>query len=523
MTVGRPRSSAGAEERTQDSHGVDGSTHAMVRPTNAPPSPGAGQGPAPAHPSRARRTAVSVLIAVLVLATVGPLLYVTGTPDLDQTPTVPINHVVIVVMENRPFDNYFGVYCPAVGPNCPSTVNGIPPGTCVPYNTTNLSVGCIRPYNFSASQLSTKDQRHEWNATIDSINGGAMNGFYEAEHNGLLPFGHYNASTVPVYWDMAQEFGLADNFFSSALTYSLPNHWYLLAGQAPPETINISVLMKGSFEAKHDYLNAANRTKTVEDLLNNSPGTSWKYYDWALPSYQTAINGGVGTGGYSAYSYWNPLAAKYESYTQWYVNHFVSRSQFFNDTSAGQLPDISYVIPNASFSDHPPANVSLGQSYVASVVDAIEASPDWRSTAIFVTWDDYGGFYDHVAPPSIDPLGLSFRVPILVISPYTPAGLVDHSLGYFESLLRFVEWRFDLGCLTPRDCHAPLPLGLFDFSMPPRAPVFFPTSPANATYPYVPPPSGAIGLPLTGAFTLINPDAWNTAPPNPNLPDNATD
>ncbi|HEV8049572.1 MAG TPA: alkaline phosphatase family protein, partial [Thermoplasmata archaeon] len=279
----------------------------------------------------------------------------------------------------------------------------------------------------------------------------------------------------------------------------------------------------GGFAAKHAYLNAANRTKTVEDLLNNSPQTTWKYYDWALPSYQTAINAGVGVGGDSAYAYWNPLAAKYESYTQWYVNHFVARSQFFNDTSAGQLPDISYVIPNADFSDHPPANVSAGESYVASVVDAVEASPDWSSTAIFVTWDDFGGFYDHVAPPSIDPLGLSFRVPLIVISPYTPAGLVDHSLDYFESLLHFVEWRFHLGCITHRDCNAPLPLGLFDFSQPPRAPVFFPTSPTNASYPYVTPPSGEVGLPLTGAYTEIDPVEWNTGPPNPNVPYDSLD
>ena len=181
------------------------------------------------------------------------------------------------------------------------------------------------------------------------------------------------------------------------------------------------------------------------------------------------------------------------------------------------------MIPGPRFSDHPSANLSAGESYVASVVDAVARSPEWYSTAIFVSWDDYGGFYDHVAPPSVDALGLSFRVPLLVISPYTPAGLIVHSLGYFESLLHFVEWRFGLGCLTARDCQAPLPLDYFNFQSPPRAPYLFPTDPGLASYPIVDP--GATTLTNASYATAgpgcspycIEPQRWDTGPPPPTL------
>lgn len=461
------------------------------------------------------RTAVAIVL-ILLLASAAPLIYLEARSN-GGSPSIPIQHIVVVVMENHAFDNLFGTYCPSVGPNCPDAVNGIPPGTCVPYSPSNVSAGCIAPFPLAATGIKTPDPPHEWNSSIASIDGGKMDGFYAAEHVGTVPFGYYDGNTIPVYWDMAQEYAIGDDFFSSALSYSLPNHWYLLAGQAPPEAINLSSLAGATLQQRHSYLNAANQTKTVEDLLNASPSTSWKYYDWALPSYQVAINGGAQTETPSAYNYWNPLASKAESYTQWYVNHFVPRSDFFNDTSTGQLPSISWVIPGDTFSDHPPSNLSLGEEYVASVVDAVESSPDWASTAIFVTWDDYGGFYDHVPPPHVDPLGLSFRVPVLVISPYTPAGRVVSSEGYFESILHFIEWRFHLGCITNRDCGAPLPLDYFDFQMGPRAPILFPTDPVGASYPFVPPPAGTTGFLVGGSSDVIDPNEWDSGPPSPNL------
>lgn len=475
-----------------------------------------------------RRWTLPILVALLVTSAIlGPFALESYLTNSGPTAPIPIQHIVIVMMENHAFDNYFGTYCPTIGPYCTAPVNGIPPGTCIPKDPNNRSGVCVAPYPFTAQKLTTPDIPHDWNATIKSINGGAMNGFYAAERHGAEPLGYYNGSTLPVYWDMAEQYGLGDTFFSSALSYSLPNHWYLMAGQAPRNSVNISTL--GTKGEKHAYLNESNATRTVQDLLNNSPSVSWKYYDWSLSSYATAINeprGGAAPG--SAYSYWNPLAARYESYTSWYVHHFVPRSDFFNDTQSGQLPDISWVIPDTGFSDHPPSNLTQGEAYVASVVDAVESSTAWNSTAVFLTWDDYGGFYDHFAPPRIDPLGLSFRVPLIVISPYTPQGLVVHSLASFDSLLHLVEWRFNLGCLTPRDCNASLPLDYFDFGQHPRAKILFPTDPAAARYPM--PLGGFVGGPLTWSNArvdcgpnCIDPLAWNSGAPPSSLPYDAVD
>ncbi|MCI4355526.1 MAG: hypothetical protein L3K18_00060 [Thermoplasmata archaeon] len=451
----------------------------------------------------------AILVVLVVVAITIPVVYVASLPPAASPGGIPIKHIVVLVMENHPYDNLFGTYCLYVGPHCPTAADGIPGATCVPYYPNNTTAGCIAPYPFTKSQLETGNPPHEWNASTQSLDNGRMDGFYAAEESGVLPFGYYDRSTVPVYWDLAQEYGLGDHTFSSALSYSLPNHWYLLAGKAPPTSENVTVLLRG-WEAKHLYLNQSNATRTVQDLLNNSPSTTWKYYDKSLGSYEVAISYQYPEG---AYSYWNPLAARAESYTSWYSSHFTQRSQFFNDSANGTLPDVSWIIPNATFSDHPPANLSDGQGFVASVVNSVEASPEWSSTAIFVTWDDYGGFYDHVAPPRIDSLGLSFRVPLLVISPYTPAGTVVHSELYFESLLHFIEWRFNLGCLTVRDCNAPLPLAFFDFNQAPRAPMFFPTSPLFASYPFSPYPPGLASPGILGnPAYAVNPARWYSGP-----------
>jgi phospholipase C len=467
--------------------------------------------------------ATALIIALIVVFSTtgfvvrpgGPFGFLPPTPD-----QVPIRHVVILMMENHAFDNLFGAYCPAAGPYCPTAVNGIPAGTCVPVDPVNASAGCVRPYPYTSSQLVTVSPPHEWNATVGSINGGAMNGFYAAEKSGTLPFGYYNGSTLPTYYDLAQQYALGESFYSSALSYSLPNHWYLLAGAAPPASVNTTTLE--SANGRHAYLDEANQTPTVQDLLNASPSVSWKYYESALSSYGVAIDGRVGVAPGSAFDYWGPMAARHESYTGGYTSHFVPRVQLFTDAAAGQLPNVSWVIPGFTFSDHPSANLSAGEAFVASVVNAVESSPEWSSTALFLAWDDFGGFYDHVPPPSIDPLGLSFRVPMIVISPYTPAGRVVNDLGYFESTLHFIEWKFGLGCLTPRDCHAPLPLSYFDFQQAPRPPILFPTDPLNASYPMGSTATSAELLQefLAGSCSVycIDPSRWDSGPP----PANAT-
>jgi phospholipase C len=403
--------------------------------------------------------------------------------------THSIDHIVVLMMENHAFDNYFGAYCPAVGANCPVAVQGFPSGLCVPLYPANASSPCVKPFPFTAANDSIHAPLPHDNASShEAWDNGSMDGFYLAEHSGLTPFGYYNGTTIPLYWDIAQEFGLSDDFFSSTLSYSAPNHWYLLAGQAPAASFSTSL---GSA-----YLHEANNTTSAEDLLLHHRSVSWNYYDYALPSWQQAksTTGSMSPG---AFNYWNPQAAKYESYSRTLAPHFVPNTQFFSDAAAGKLPDLSWVIPFFKESDHPPGNVTVAQSWVASVVDAVEQSPEWNSTALFISWDDYGGFYDGAPPPTVDGIPLSFRVPLLVVSPYTSAGMVSHSQGYFESLLHYMETQFGLGCITSRDCNAPLPTAFFNLSASPRAPVLFPTNPADWSYPYVAPtdPTAATQVP----------------------------
>jgi phospholipase C len=429
--------------------------------------------------TRAEQVAIATgIVAVLAVSGIGYEVVVLH-PAGGSTFAPEIDHVVFILMENRAYDQYFAGYCLVLGAFCNDTGNGIPAGTREPQ--LNVTGGYVVPYNYTAKNLTIRDQAHVYNSTVDSINGGRMDGFYSAEKTGLDPFGHFNGSTLPVYWDLAQEYGIGDDFFSSALSYSLPNHWYALAGQAPATFFDNAA--HATMQEKHAYLNESNGTETIQDLLNVSTLT-WKYYDWALDPYQEAINGALGENEVgSAYAFWNPLAARAESYNQYFVDHFSNRTNFFSDVADGNLPQISWVIPQANFSDHPPANVTVGEDFVATVVDTVEMSRYWPSTAIFLAWDDYGGFYDHVAPPRIDPLGLSIRVPFLVISPYTQAGTVIDTLGYFESTLAFMEHRWNLGCIGFRDCSAPDLLNYFDFNMAPRPPIFFDPNWLNDSYP----------------------------------------
>ncbi len=427
-------------------------------------------------------TLLFAFFAMLVLVVSGAGVYAITVPPpmASSAPFAPeIDHVVIIMMENHAYDNYFAGYCLTLSAFCNDTAHGIPAGTEEPM--LNVTGGFVIPFNYTDKNLTTPNLGHNYVSTIGSLDNGSENGYYTAEGGSMETFGHYNGTTIPVYWDMAQEFEIGDNFFSSALSYSLPNHWYLIAGQAPPEIIKSNPQTTETTAQRHIYLNQANKTKTVEDLLNNS-NVTFRYYDSVLPTYKQAIATKYG----AAYQLWNPMAAKAESYSQYFDYHYVDRDQIFTDLKTENLPDISYVIPQMNYSDHPPANITLGEAFVANVVDAVEFSPYWDHTAIFLMWDDYGGFYDHVAPPKLDPLGLSSRVPFIVISPYTYRGTVDHNLGYFEATLSFIEhrWGFTKECLTKRDCNAPDLASYFNFNMKPRAPVFFDPNWLNDTYPY---------------------------------------
>ncbi|MFI5417633.1 MAG: alkaline phosphatase family protein [Candidatus Lutacidiplasmatales archaeon] len=435
-------------------------------------------------------TGIGIAILVLVVPTTGVLAVHAGSiPASHKAFTQQqlfnrhIKHIVIIMMENHGYDNYFGVYCQQVGKYCPNTTAGIPSGTCVPLypNVTNST--CAVPYNYTRANMTiTSPMMHGEVPSISAWNNGSMNNFYLAEHSGLDPFGHYNGSTAPLYWDLAQEYALGDHFFSSSLSYSLANHWFIIAGTAPPESVNSTLIKTAD---KKVYLRQANNTTSAEDLLLGRSGVTWRYYDYGLSSWTAAQAAQIGIGipSRGAYNYWNPQAAKYESYTPKLDYHFVPNTRFFADALNGTLPNISWVMPYARDSDHPPENVTRAEAWVSTAIDSVEASPEWNTTAVFLSWDDYGGWWDNMAPPVLFGTQMSFRVPLIVISPYTPAGLVVKTTAAFSSLLSLVEARYGLGCLSVLDCFSAPPLDYFNFSMHPRAPILFPTLVKKLTYP----------------------------------------
>jgi phospholipase C len=424
-----------------------------------------------------------------------------------------IKHVVVVMMENHAFDSIYGTYCQTQGPYCPATVAGIPAGTCVPYDPGTLSPGCIRPYPFTAKDDSPGELLlHTRNSSLTSWHNGSMNGFYGAEDSGITPFGYYDANTTPLMWDLAEEYGLADDYFSGMLSYSLPTHWSIVSGGNGPAVTQRFGLgdSTGGYApsgVRPSYLQQAQNETAVEDLLNNT-STSWDYYEYPLESWANASNasriGGPGTDG--AFNYWNPEAAKKESYGPQLSTHFTWNQQFFSAAANGTLPQLSWVIPYFRFSEHPDANITLGDQWLSEVVDAVESSPEWNTTALFLTYDEYGGFYDNVPPPVVNGTQLGFRLPLIVISPYTAEGQVVSSLLDPWSILALFEARGGLACMSELDCFAPSALGFFDFNAPPRPPMLFPNNDTAAPYPMALQPRNAGWAPVdwTVPYSIAN-------------------
>ena len=454
------------------------------------------------------------VVSLLFLIPVALTSVVVPSPSIGWNQTTPhvsvpwgaqsthIQHVITVVMENRVYDNYFGTYCQSLGPYCSSTGNGLPPGLCVLMNPLTPTTGCVRPYNMTPAMFNTPDLQHDWVSGHNAWDNGAMDGFYQAEARGIQPFGHYNGTTIPIYWDMAEQYAMSDNLFGANLSYSLPNHWYLIGGQSP--NISQSSYLRNTSD-RATYLKEADNTSTVQDVLNHSK-VSWKYYDYSLLSRAAAT---ANPGSNSAYDYWNPMASRTESYSPTFNSHFVGRSSFLSDVGNGTLPNISWVIPTANASDHPGYNETVGQSWIAQLVDAVEDSAYWNSTAIFVVWDDYGGWYDHVAPPRVMTKLLSFRSPALLISPYAKENYISHDFLDFFSLLHYVEWQFGLGCVTALDCTAPPPFDLFNFNQTARLPIQFATDWKKATYPMALQPMGQPVL--CDRCNRIVPELWTNS------------
>ncbi len=419
-----------------------------------------------------------------------------------------IRHVVVIMQENRSFDTYFGTYPGANG--IPMT-NGVP-SVCVPDPATN---GCDRPFH-DLKDLTGGGPHGQPNATAD-LNGGQMNGFVgqaEKARQGCQDvfnpgcagsgtpdvMGYVTASEIPNYWAYAHDFVLQDAMFEPNASWSLPAHLFTVSGWSATCTIPGDAMSCAS-NINQPGLPTIARPQpyawTELTYLLHQHAVSWGYYldqGFQPDCTDDAISCAPAPQKVGVPQIWNPLPGFSDVHQDGQLGNIQDVASFTAAASSGTLPAVSWVIPNGKDSEHPPALISTGQSYVTNLINAVMAGPDWSSTAIFVTWDDWGGFYDHVSPPMVDQNGYGLRVPGLVISPYAKAGFIDHQTLSFDAYLKFIEDAFLGGArLDPatdgRPDSRPLvredatQLGNlsadFDFSQAARAPVLLPVHPAT--------------------------------------------
>ena len=358
-----------------------------------------------------------------------------------------IKHVVIIYKENRSYDSLFGLYPQG---------DGASEGKLAGRRTLTLLPLPDRSYDIA----------HEGKFVTVAMRGGRMDGWGLIPNAGLSRgYPSYVAATAAqmwAYWDYARRFTLSDRTFSSAATTSFPNHIYSIAagghgiwsnphgggerwGCDAPRGAHVKILLGDGRSAERypcfDF-------RTLGDLLSEH-GLSWRYYAPPLdvPGYR-----------WSTYD-----AIRHVREGPAWQEHVSGNSRFVQDAAAGNLPAVSWVVAAFPVSDHPPASICEGENWTVRMINAVMRGPDWGSTAIFLTWDDPGGFYDHVPPPKLDAYGLGPRVPLLVISPYARRGFVSHTTWEFTSMLRFAERVFGLPALSARDRQADDMTSAFDF------------------------------------------------------------
>ncbi|HVA87605.1 MAG TPA: alkaline phosphatase family protein [Candidatus Saccharimonadales bacterium] len=424
-----------------------------------------------------------------------------------------IAHVVVIMQENRSFDTYFGTYPGADG--IPMT-NG-QPSVCVP---DPASGACDRPFH-DTRDLTAGGPHGSTNATAD-INAGQMNGFVaQAEkakkgcQNVFNPgctatgtpdvMGYVDANEIPNYWAYAQNFVLQDHMFEPDASWSLPAHLFTVSGWSARCTSATDPMSCTSDLNTPDpdigKTSAPDYAWTDLTYLLHKNNVSWGYYldqGYQPDCDDDAISCAPKPQKVGVPEIWNPLPDFTDVRQDGQLGNIQDTSKFLAAASAGTLPSVSWVIPNGKDSEHPPALISTGQSYVTNIINTVMAGPDWSSTAIFLAWDDWGGFYDHVQPPTVDQNGYGLRVPGLVISPYARSGYVDHQTLSFDAYLKFIEDDFLGGQrLDPATDGRPdsrptvrenVPIlgnlvSDFDFNQAPRPPLPLPVTPPTDLVP----------------------------------------
>ena len=409
-----------------------------------------------------------------------------------------IQHLIFIVQENHSFDNYFGTY---------PGVNGFPADLAIPVDPNQTSLGYVRPFHLNVSQpimivgdelppgvadpdelqqesnLTTpyhlgsesigRDLSHAWIVAHEAYDNGKMDGFVAAEKSALT-MGYYDRTDIPYYWDYADQYVLEDNFFSSLMGPSFPNHLYIVSGTNGPVTgLTYRWVLDGHIVDNpalgFDWQGVSLDWSTLAEEMSNA-NVPWAWYTGEVRPTNPNI--------------WDvlPLFTYFQSHPDQLTEHVRNTEHFLGDIQNEQLPAVSWIIPGSwvpptlpticagrSPSEHPPARSDCGMDYVAYLVNQVMQSQYWQSSAIIITWDDYGGFYDHVPPPQVDRFGEGFRVPTLVISPWAKHGYIDHTPYEFASLLRLAEDNFNLPLLGTRDVNANDMMNSFDFNQAPQS------------------------------------------------------
>jgi phospholipase C len=383
-----------------------------------------------------------------------------------------IKHVIIVMQENRSFDSYFGTFPGADG----IPMNAGKPSVCLPVPDNGE---CLSP--FHDSKLRDAGGPHAMSDAFIDINRGRMDGFAQRAIEGApgclvlknvtVPgctdppprpdaMGYHDAREIPNYWRYARNFTLQDHMFSSTLGPSLPAHLYLVSGwsaSCADTTDPMTCTSNNGLEQDlHPYVSGGEFQYAWTDLtyLLHRNGVSWAYYTapHTLPDCDENLPMCKRPSFESGTTHlWNPLpdfATVQEDKQLARIQH---SPRFFAAAREGTLPSVSWIVPGKKGSEHPPASLADGQAWVTRVVNAVMRSPNWKSSAIFVTWDDWGGFYDHVPPPRVDSAGYGIRVPAFVISPYAKRHFIDHQVLSFDAYLKFIEDDFlDGARIDPR-------------------------------------------------------------------------
>ncbi|HEV3354988.1 MAG TPA: alkaline phosphatase family protein [Acidimicrobiales bacterium] len=442
-----------------------------------------------------------------------------GSPTTDSSAVgiAKIKHVVVIMQENRSFDSYFGTFPGA---------DGIPAANgkftvCSPDPATSA---CDSPYHDAA--FVNGGAGHANTAAVGDINGGKMDGFVaEAEKstkhctnlqapacahsNAPDVMGYHDAREIPNYWTYAKEFTLDDHLFEPVASWSLPQHLYMVSAWSAVCSSGAPSSCKNDLAGKlfpgqqQHYVDQAIATGTapVHDAwtdityLLHKHNVSWGYYveDGTEPDCKdSAATCPPKAQSWKTPGIWNPLPLFTDVQDDGQLKNVQPWKHFMSAAAAGKLPAVSWITPSQPNSEHPPASVREGQAWVTNLVNAVMKSPDWNSTAIFLSWDDWGGFYDHVVPPNVDGNGYGLRVPSIVISPYAKRGFIDHQTLSHDAFLKFIEDDFLGGArLDPATDGRPdprpdvrenaTPLGNlvedFDFTQPPRPPLVLSLTP----------------------------------------------